>query len=254
MKNVKTFNFIIILCAVWLSSDCFAQIGYQVSLLNTATGEPQANKTVNVQISITNAEDEIVYTELQTATTNDFGILSLAVGKEDTFKNADWNKLPFYISATVNGTLIGKSQILTVPVAEYAKTAGTVLTKEMLVGTWRWRLTYTYPHNVSGETTTVISQEHYTYTFNADGTGLYLLEGTDYYDDYKTFTYHIVDRHIYLYIPIEDAIYWPTGSNLIESTTNYALFQVLTFIPNENKIMRDNHNIDGVYGILLVKD
>ena len=229
---------------------CLAQIGYQVSLLNTATGEPQANKTVNVNISITNAENEIVYTEIQTATTNDFGILSLAVGKEDTFKNADWNKLPFYISATVNGTLIGKSQILTVPIAEYAKASGTVLTKEMLVGTWRWGYTYTYP---AGENTTGITKAYYTYTFKPDGTGTYLFDGSypAYGNTYRTFTYDIVDRHIYLYEPVENHFHLTTEDKLIESTTDYALFQILDFIPTENKITTYDSNLEGM---LLVKD
>ena len=39
-----------------------AQIGYQVSLLNKATGEPRANTTVNATITITDSQDGIVYT------------------------------------------------------------------------------------------------------------------------------------------------------------------------------------------------
>ena len=112
-----------------------AQIGYQVSLLNTATGEPRAGVTVSAAVTITDSSDKVVYTGTQQATTNDFGVLSLAVGDDATLKNADWSKLPFFISVSVDGTLVGKSQILSVPVAEYAKKTGE-LTKEMLVGTW----------------------------------------------------------------------------------------------------------------------
>ena len=53
-----------------------AQIGYQVSLLNTATGEPRANVTVNAQVTITDSQDNIIYSDSQQATTNDFGVLS----------------------------------------------------------------------------------------------------------------------------------------------------------------------------------
>lgn len=101
-----------------------AQIGYQVTLLNTATGEPRANETVNVTVEITNSSDGIVCTENKQATTNDFGILSIAVGNSETFANADWSKLPFFISATVDGVMIGKSQLLSVPVAEHANHTG----------------------------------------------------------------------------------------------------------------------------------
>ena len=230
MKRYPTF--IILLCILLAVPQITkAQIGYQVSLLNTATGKPQANKTVNVNIAITNAENEVVHTEIQTATTNDFGILSLSVGNEDTFKNADWNKLPFYISVSADGTLIGKSQILTVPVAEYAKTAGPVLTKEMLVGTWKWGFSYVYP---SGGYT----YEYKTYTFNSDGTGVKNI--SNHYDRPYTnsvpFTYDIINRYIYLYAPIEEILDISGEATLTDSSINYAVSDVLEFIPGKNVI------------------
>lgn len=136
-----------------------AQMGYQVALLNSATGEPRANVTVTAAVSITDSEGATVYTETQTATTNDFGILSLSVGHADTFKEADWNKLPFFISVSVDGVLVGKSQILSVPVAEYAKVAGNVLTKEMLVGTWEYKSEWSTGSSLCS------------FHFNMDGTG-----------------------------------------------------------------------------------
>lgn len=110
-----------------------AQIGYQVTLLNTATGEPRANETVNVTVEITNSAGATVCSETKSATTNDFGILSVAVGNSETFAETDWSKLPFFVSATVDGVMIGKSQLLSVPVAEYAKNTGE-LTREFLNG------------------------------------------------------------------------------------------------------------------------
>lgn len=101
-----------------------AQIGYQLSLLNTATGEPRAGVTVNATVTIIDSSDKVIYTGTQKATSNDFGVLSLAVGNADTFSNADFGKLPFFIAVSVDGALIGKSQILSVPVAEYAKKDG----------------------------------------------------------------------------------------------------------------------------------
>ncbi len=202
-----------------------AKIGYQVSLLNTATGEPQANKTVNVNIAITNAENEVVHTEIQTATTNDFGILSLSVGNEDTFKNADWNKLPFYISVSADGTLIGKSQILTVPVAEYAKTAGTVLTKEMLVGTWSNSYAYTF----EGYT----YEKHNSITFNENGTGDYLIsiEG----ERPTPIIWKIKNSQVYIYTTMEH--FYNTGGNLlVYSTEPLTLYGIFIYDPEENKL------------------
>ena len=116
-----------------------AQIGYQVSLLNIATGEPRANENVEVIIEITDSDGTSICKETKNATTNDFGVLSLQVGNATTFENADWSKLPFYVSATVDDILVGKSQILNVPVAEAAKTLVGNVSKSDIVGTWKSR-------------------------------------------------------------------------------------------------------------------
>ncbi|OKZ26360.1 MAG: hypothetical protein BHV84_07510 [Prevotella sp. AG:487_50_53] len=47
-----------------------AQVGYQVSLLNTATGEPRANTTVNAKVEITDSQDNVIFSGTQQATSN----------------------------------------------------------------------------------------------------------------------------------------------------------------------------------------
>ncbi|MBD5234242.1 MAG: hypothetical protein HDS65_08720 [Bacteroidales bacterium] len=129
-------RYIITIACIVMSLAGLAQTGYQVALINTATGEPRAHETVSVSVEITDAAGGSIYSGSQNATSNEFGIISLSVGSESTFDKVDWNKLPLYISATVDGVLIGKTQILTVPVAEYAKRTG-VLTPDILCSkTW----------------------------------------------------------------------------------------------------------------------
>ena len=115
-----------------------AQIGYQISLLNTATGEARANETVNVTATITDSSGGVIYTGTQSATSNDFGVLSLSVGDADTFTNLDLqqHRLPFFIEVSANGAMIGKMQILSVPVAEVARKLEPQLKLEDVVGTW----------------------------------------------------------------------------------------------------------------------
>ena len=115
-----------------------AQIGYQVSLLNSATGEPRANVLVEAEVTITNSDDEEIYKGTQRATSNDFGVIQLTVGNQSTFKDVDWSKLPFFIEVSVDGTVIGKSQILTVPIAEAAKYLAPGIDIDDLVGTWSY--------------------------------------------------------------------------------------------------------------------
>ena len=151
MKNLKKIFLASVFVAVAQMSR--AQIGYQVSLLNSATGEPRANETVSVFVQITNSVGESIYGQTQSATTNDFGILSLAIGNANMFNNVDWSKRPLFISATVDGKFLGKTQILTVPVAGYARNSSyaelanyadtatyarnTGVLKNKIVGTWK---------------------------------------------------------------------------------------------------------------------
>lgn len=132
MKRMK----LLMLCLLAGIMGAKAQIGYQISLLNTATGEARANETVNVSVSLSNNAGEVFYTETKTATTNDFGVLSLTIGNADTFANVDFSKLPFFIEVSANGVNIGKSQILSVPVAEVAKQLAPI-DLNLIVGTWK---------------------------------------------------------------------------------------------------------------------
>ena len=157
-----------------------AQIGYQVSLLNSATGEPRANVSVEAEVTITNSDDEEIYKGTQRATSNDFGVIQLTVGNQSTFKDVDWSKLPFFIEVSVDGTVIGKSQILTVPIAEAAKYLAPGIDIEDLVGTWS---------RGSG------NDFWESFTFRRDFSGT--LNGT--YHGEEQFTYEIEGKNLMIY-------------------------------------------------------
>ena len=159
MKKMK----LLLLCLVAIAIGAKAQIGYQISLLNTATGEPRANETVTVSVTLSNNEGVSFYSETKSATTNDFGVLSLSIGNTDTFANVDFSKMPFFIEVTANGVMIGKSQMLSVPVAEVARKV-VPIDKKLIVGTWK-------PAHESGFNTVL--------TFNEDRTGSYIVYNND---------------------------------------------------------------------------
>ena len=167
-----------------------AQVGYQVSLLDTKSGEPRANEKTTVLVKISDSKGNIICNETQSVTSDAFGVLSLTVGNETTFSNVDWNNLPLSISASVDGILIGSSSVLNVPVAEYAKATG-VLTMEMLVGrtiSMCDDCSMTFASN--GIATYVISDldvPHYTERcqFEIDGNNVYV-----YRDDNSGWAFH----------------------------------------------------------------
>ena len=157
-----------------------AQIGYQVAVVDQTTGEPKVNTSVSVTVTITdNAGAEITKTT-QSATTNDFGVVSLQIGNGSTFTDTDWSKLPLWISATVDGVSLGKTQILTVPVAEHAKHTGE-LTAKKLAGTWSWSgedYTISITFNSSGSYTRGIDNQTIRGTYEIDG-NLVITSGSD---------------------------------------------------------------------------
>lgn len=160
-------------------------------MLNTATGEPRANVTVNAQVTITDSQGKTVCSETKRVTSNDFGVLSLTVGKEDTFKNADSGALPFFIEVSVDGKLIGKSQILSVPMAEIAGKLKSSFTKEDLLGTWKWR----YVFDTGWE-------EHFL-SFRHDNTGTLveraLYSDSQLFEEVYEFEYEIEGNTIFIY-------------------------------------------------------
>lgn len=145
-----------------------AQIGYQISLLNTATGEPRANETVMVTVSLSNSEGKVFYSETKSATTNDFGVLSLSVGNADTFKEVDLAKMPFYIEASANGVMIGKSQILSVPVAEVAKQVAPI---DIVGTTWHY---YEGSRTLTFKENGIVDDDGSHKYYEVDGTFIYL--------------------------------------------------------------------------------
>ena len=178
---MKTNKLFIAMLMSLISTVTSAQIGYQVSLLNSATGEPRVAETVNVEVTLSNSQGGIICTEKKSETTNDFGILSLVIGNQNTFADVDWTKLPFFVSVSVDGKLVGKTQILTVPVAEYAKKTG-VLTKEKLEGTWpdcggSGTITFSLEGNC-------ISTHNYVRKYTIDGNNVYIYDPKNNYHSY----------------------------------------------------------------------
>ncbi len=177
----------------------FAQIGYQVSLLNASTGEPRANVSVEAEVTITNSDDEEIYKGTQRATSNDLGVVQLKVGNQGTFKDVNWNKLPFFIEVSVDGTVIGKSQILTVPLAEAAKYLAPGIDIDDLVGTW------SYGDIVDGGYARQI-------VFSKDGTGIRSEKKGDYVSS-NDFSYDIEGKNIYICTNIElETLHYKNGA------------------------------------------
>ena len=197
MKIKKLF--ILLFLGIMFPYVSYAQIGYQVSLLNKTTGKPRANVTVDAEVTITNSDDEEIYKGTQRATSNDLGVVQLKVGNQGTFKDVNWNKIPFFIEVSVDGTVIGKSQILTVPLAEAAKYLAPGIDIDDLVGTW------SYGDIVDGGYARQI-------VFSKDGTGIRSEKKGDYVSS-NDFSYDIEGKNIYICTNIElETLHYKNGA------------------------------------------
>ena len=129
------------------------QIGYQLAVLDQETGSPKRNASVSVDVTISDSKGNTVFNRTYNEPTNDIEV--------------------------------GRSQILTVPVAEYAKTTG-VLTKEILCSkTWKYERHDNYADRIIK------------FTFFKEGTCNYVFTG-DKGDDNYTGTYYIDNNFVYM--------------------------------------------------------
>ncbi len=130
-----------LLLAVLLTASVFAQtpekMSYQAVIRNSEntliTGQ-----VVGMQISIMQgaADGTTVYSETQTPTSNTNGLVSIEIGNgtvvSGDFTTIDWANGPYFIKTETDPdggtsyTITGTSQLLSVPYALYAKTAGVI--------------------------------------------------------------------------------------------------------------------------------
>ena len=134
MKRQLTLIF-----AVIITVTCWGQtpdkMSYQAVIRNYSN-ELVRNTTVSTRVSIlqNTVTGTAVYSETQTATTNENGLLSLEIGTgtviSGTFSTIDWSVGTYFIKTETdptggtNYTITGTSQLLSVPYALYAKSSG----------------------------------------------------------------------------------------------------------------------------------
>lgn len=126
----------VIIILVLLTVAVFAQspqkMSYQAVIRNSSN-QLVTNNAIGIKISILQGSSTgtIVYTETQTPTTNSNGLLNIEIGGGAGFSSIGWANGPYFIKTETdptggtNYTIIGTSQLLSVPYALHSKTAET---------------------------------------------------------------------------------------------------------------------------------
>jgi len=141
-KLTQTLSVIIITLAYQIAvTTAFAQspqgFSYQ-AVVRDAGNKLLTNKNVGMQISILQgtATGTAVYTETQTATTNNNGLVTVIIGNgtviSGTFASINWSKGLYFIEVETDPTggttytITNTNQLLSVPYALYASSSGSV--------------------------------------------------------------------------------------------------------------------------------
>ena len=128
---MKKFTFIIAILFLFLTATTFGQSPTKMScqaVVRDNMGHLVANQNVGIQISIIqgSATGTCVYSETQTISTNENGLISLEIGSEAGFDCIDWSAGPYFIKTETdtdggsNYTIEGVSELLSVPYAMYS--------------------------------------------------------------------------------------------------------------------------------------
>ena len=127
MKNIA-FLLILFSFPLTISSQAPESFNYQAVLRNL-DGTTKADESLEIQISILQGsiDGASVYMEIHNTSSNSLGLIQLDIGTgttSDDFSAIYWSQGPYFLEITVNGTLMGTSQLLSVPFALYSEKSG----------------------------------------------------------------------------------------------------------------------------------
>ena len=94
------------------------KFNYQ-AVLRDGSGQPIVSEDVIVKIEILagSPEGNAVFAEEHSTQTNAVGLINLIIGSVNSLGDIDWSDGNFYVSVSVDGQLMGTSQLLSVPFA-----------------------------------------------------------------------------------------------------------------------------------------
>lgn len=128
MKKLYTL-FTLLIIAASLKGQAPTSFNYQ-AVLRDAAGVLKANQAVTVKFEILqgSSSGSAVYTETHNTTTSTTGLIDLDLGTGTTtdglLSAINWGSGLYFLKITVDGTLMGTSQLLSVPYALYSTKAG----------------------------------------------------------------------------------------------------------------------------------
>jgi len=130
MKNILTIV-TVMLISLSISAQSPQKMSYQ-AIIRDANSQLVTSKEINVRLSVLQGAPggTPVYIETFTPETNANGLISVEIGGDHGFDTINWANGPFFLqtetdpSGGTNYSIVGTSQLLSVPYALYAETSG----------------------------------------------------------------------------------------------------------------------------------
>ena len=129
----KLFTLLALIATITINAQAPQGFNYQATVRNNS-GQLLLNQDVLVKFNIlqNSATGDIVYSETQTANTDDLGQINLVVGQGTAptgkFSTINWGSGSYYLGIELNSgsgyVAMGTTQLLSVPYALYANSAG----------------------------------------------------------------------------------------------------------------------------------
>lgn len=140
MKKIVSILVLFILQFQFLGAQIPPNAFNYSAVARNSAGQPIANTILGIQISIlkTSTTGTVQYTEIHSVNTDEFGLFNLIIGagaiQNGSFESIEWHTDNFYLqigmdsSGGNNFTIIGTTQLLSVPYALHAATADSLTT------------------------------------------------------------------------------------------------------------------------------
>jgi uncharacterized protein (TIGR02145 family) len=123
MKRTITFSVLLLIVTIVLAQPPLA-FNYQ-AILRGEDGNVISSQNVSLEIAIRKGSESgtIVFSETHNTSTNEFGLVNLQIGSIQSLASVNFSEDSYFLEMSVNGTVMGSSQLLSVPFAIHANTS-----------------------------------------------------------------------------------------------------------------------------------
>lgn len=126
MKNLL-LTLSVLLFGLTIMAQTPAMFNYQ-AVVRDANSEILVNAGINLTVEILKSDinGNVVFSEQHATSTNAYGVVNVKIGSINSLDGIDWSNDLYFVRISVDGTVLGTSQLISVPYALHAKTAENV--------------------------------------------------------------------------------------------------------------------------------